>query len=51
MFRRDKDRERTPQEILEGVHRRVNEFVGDAPQFDDLTMLCLELKQNDGKET
>ena len=37
-------RERSPREILSGVHESVNKFVGDAPQFDDLTMLCLELK-------
>ena len=34
--------EETPEGILKGVLERVNEFVGDAPQFDDLTMLCLE---------
>ena len=38
-------REGTPQEILEGMHKSVNEFVGDRTQFDDLTMLCLELKR------
>lgn len=32
-----------PQELLESVHREVNEFVGDAPQFDDLTMLGIKL--------
>ncbi len=40
----NENREKTPGEILEGVHRRVNEFVGEAPQFDDLTMLCVERK-------
>ena len=35
---------RNPQGILEGVRKRINDFVGDAPQFDDLTMLCFELK-------
>ncbi len=35
----------TAQEVLQGVHECVNAFVGDAPQFDDLTMLCIELKQ------
>ena len=34
----------TPQEIMENVNRRVQEFVGNAPQFDDLTMLCLEYR-------
>ncbi|MBQ6755880.1 MAG: serine/threonine-protein phosphatase [Oscillospiraceae bacterium] len=33
-----------PQAILEGVDTVVNRFVGDAPQFDDLTMLCLEFR-------
>ena len=36
-------KDRSPQEILEGVHNRVKEFEGES-QFDDLTMLCLELK-------
>ena len=37
-------REGTPQEILDGIHVSVKEFVGDRRQFDDLTMLCLERK-------
>ena len=36
--------EEKPEGILKGVLERVNEFVGEAPQFDDLTMLCLEYK-------
>jgi len=32
----------TPQKILENVHSAVNEFVAGAPQFDDLTMMCLQ---------
>ena len=31
-----------PRGVLDAVQRRVDAFVGDAPQFDDLTMLCLE---------
>ena len=31
----------TPAQILEAVNRSVGEFVGDARQFDDLTMLCV----------
>lgn len=31
-----------PDEILENVNEEVNRFVGDAVQFDDLTMLCLK---------
>ena len=36
---------RTPQEILPAVKEDIDEFVGDAPQFDDITMLCLEYKE------
>ena len=35
-----------PQEILKTIWDHVNVFVGDAPQFDDLTMLCMEFKGN-----
>ncbi|MBQ9227642.1 MAG: PP2C family protein-serine/threonine phosphatase [Eubacterium sp.] len=37
-------KEKTPEDILQGVNASVGAFVGDAPQFDDLTMLCVELK-------
>ncbi len=36
-----------PAEIIKQVKRNIDEFVGDAPQFDDITMICLEFK---GKE-
>ena len=42
-------KDETPQNILEGVYGGVNEFVADAPQFDDITMLCLELKEDETK--
>ncbi len=29
----------SPQEVLTSVKRAVDEFVGDAPQFDDITMM------------
>lgn len=32
------------KKILPTVRADVDKFVGDAPQFDDLTMLCLEYK-------
>ena len=32
----------SPTEALEAVDKSVSEFVGDAPQFDDLTMLCFK---------
>ncbi|MBQ7739895.1 MAG: PP2C family protein-serine/threonine phosphatase [Eubacterium sp.] len=31
----------TPKDVLKGVRSSVDEFVGDASQFDDLTMLCI----------
>ena len=38
----------SPQKILEAVDASVRKYVGNAPQFDDVTMLCLEYK---GQET
>lgn len=32
----------TPDELLSNVRGEVDKFVGDAPQFDDLTMLALK---------
>ena len=34
----------TPKDVLEAVDKNVKDFVKDAPQFDDLTMLCVEYK-------
>ena len=31
-----------PEELLPHVKKRVDEFVGDAPQFDDITMLGIK---------
>lgn len=36
--------DKTPADILNGVKADIDEFVGDAPQFDDITMLCLEYR-------
>jgi len=38
----------SPKEILETVQSAVAAYAGDAPQFDDLTMLCLQY--NGGKK-
>lgn len=35
-----------PEPLLEHVRRAVDAFVGNAEQFDDLTMLCLKYNAN-----
>jgi len=37
----------TPKELLETVRRRIDEFVGEAPQFDDITMLGFNYGTNE----
>ena len=37
--------DKTPMELLPEVKKDIDTFVGDAPQFDDITMLCLEYKE------
>ncbi len=32
----------TPQEIADALLKRLHEFTGDAPQFDDITLLCVK---------
>lgn len=32
-------------QLLETLHQDVNTFVGEADQFDDITMLCIEIKE------
>lgn len=39
----NKDPDAMPKALLEKVHDEVNAFVGDAPQFDDLTMLGIKI--------
>lgn len=34
----------SPEETITAVRNAVDDFVGDAEQFDDLTMLCMEYK-------
>lgn len=34
-----------PTELLAAVKADLDKFVGEAPQFDDITMLCLEYRQ------
>lgn len=39
-----------PHELMGAVRKAVDAFVGDAPQFDDLTMMCLKYYGASGKE-
>ena len=41
----NKVKDDSPEEILKAVKNDIDDFVGDAPQFDDITMLCLDFKQ------
>ena len=38
----NRDTSLNPEEVLTSVRAAVNDFVKDAEQFDDLTMLCLK---------
>ena len=38
--------EKNPEGVLVGMRKAVDDFVKEAEQFDDLTMLCLEYKGN-----
>ena len=44
-------REGGPEELLQTVSDAVDTFVGDAEQFDDLTMMCLEYRGLQQQET
>ncbi|MBE7008744.1 MAG: HAMP domain-containing protein [Ruminococcaceae bacterium] len=44
----NEDPDAAPTEVLAAVKRSVDAFVGDAPQFDDITMLCLKYFGPDG---
>ncbi len=39
-----------PEEVVHHVHDALKQFVHDAPQFDDITMLCFRYHQN-GQES
>ena len=40
----NQNKELSLEMLLQQVKTDVDEFVGEAPQFDDITMLCLEYK-------
>ncbi len=37
--------DQAPEEILAAVKSDIDAFVGEAPQFDDITMICLEYRK------
>ncbi len=46
----NEDSAASPAQVLENVRRAVDDFVQEAEQFDDLTMLCLEYRGPDGAQ-
>lgn len=46
----NQNKDTTPEMLLKRVKKDVDLFAGDAPQFDDITMLCLEYKGQCHKE-
>ena len=40
----NENRDASPEKMLQNMREAVDAFVGNAEQFDDLTMLCLEYK-------
>lgn len=38
-----------PKEICSNIKKKVDEFVGDAPQFDDITMLAFRFDASDSR--
>ena len=40
----NRHKEDSPRQLLGNLRKDVDGFVGDAPQFDDLTMMCVQLK-------
>ena len=40
----NKNCDKCPEELLPAIKADIDEFVGEAPQFDDLTMLCMEYR-------
>ena len=44
-------KDNSPKQLIKGVWSEINAFVKDAPQFDDVTMLCVEFKGENGERT
>ncbi len=45
----NKNKQQNPKETLSSVKADIDDFVGKAPQFDDITMLCVEYRRNGEK--
>lgn len=41
----DENKELAPADLLPHIKKDIDDFVGGAPQFDDITMLCMEFKR------
>ena len=41
----NKDPDAVPEKLLKNVEDAINVFVGEAPQFDDLTMMAVRLEK------
>lgn len=42
----NKETDASPEKLLRNVENDINVFVGDAPQFDDLTMMAVKLSKD-----
>lgn len=40
----NKDANVSPSVVMQNVYEDINDFVKEAEQFDDLTMMCIEYK-------
>ncbi len=45
----NKNKQQNPKETLSSVKADIDHYVGETPQFDDITMLCVEYRKNGGK--
>ncbi len=39
----NREKDKPCDDLLKALHSDINAFAGDVPQFDDITMLCIEL--------
>ena len=46
----NEDADTDPEEVIRRVRESVDRFVNGAPQFDDITMLCLKYNGTEGKD-